>query len=120
MNLKELYKMQNDLDKFIVDATYNSIGDEMIIVNHNDINFLNERLLALFAEVGEFANATRCFKYWSHKPSESKERLLDEYVDILHFYLSVGNTMKFNVDEVEAAYLKKYAENIERQERGNY
>jgi len=99
---------------------FNSIGDEMEIVQHNHIGFLNDRILALFTEVGEFANATKCFKYWSNKPPESKERLLDEYVDILHFYLSIGNTMKFNADEVEAAYLKKYAENIDRQERGDY
>jgi len=120
INLEELYKKQNELDKFIVDMNFNSIGDEMEIVQHNHIGFLNDRILALFTEVGEFANATKCFKYWSNKPAESKERLLDEYVDILHFYLSIGNTMQFSPVEVEAAYLKKYAENIDRQNRGDY
>lgn len=116
MDLDRLYQMQNDLDRFIVAKAYESD----IVMDHNSETFISERILALFTEVGEFANATRCFKYWSKKPQESKERLLDEYVDILHFYLSIGNTMKFTSDEVENAYLKKYAENIKRQERGNY
>jgi len=115
LSLGELYVLQNDLDKFIVDKAFGE--DEM---DGNDKGFLNDRLLALFTEVGEFANATRCFKYWSIKPPESKERLLDEYIDIFFFWLSIGNTMKFNVNEVEQAYLKKYKENIARQERGNY
>ena len=45
-------------------------------------------------ELGEFANSTRCFKYWSNKPSESLERVLDEYVDGLHFFLSLGIEVK--------------------------
>lgn len=113
IKLEELFEMQNDLDKYIVQK---SIGN----VDHNDIIFLKDRVTAIFTEVAEFANATRCFKYWSKKPAESKERLIDEYVDIFHFWLSIGNTMKFTVKEVEAAYHKKYAENIDRQDRGDY
>lgn len=48
-----------------------------------------ERLLALFVEFGELANATRVFKFWSKKDSEERERLLDEYSDGLHFFLSL-------------------------------
>ena len=118
MELKEFYKLQSKLDKIIVDKSFNVIGDEMTEINHNSKEFLNERILALFTEVGEFANATRCFKYWSNKPSENKERLLDEYADIMHFVFSIGNTMKFEPLEIEAAYKKKYRENIERQKNG--
>ena len=118
MELKEFYELQNKLDKYITDKTFNVIGDEISDVDHNSIAFLNDRILALFTEVGEFANATRCFKYWSSKPMESKERLLDEYVDILFFWLSIGNTMKFTPEEVEKAYQIKYKENIRRQEEG--
>lgn len=49
-----------------------------------------ERVLALLVELGEFANETRCFKYWSEKPPSPKERILDEYADALHFFLSLG------------------------------
>ena len=118
MELKEFYELQNKLDKVIVDNMFNIIGDEISDVDHNSIAFLNDRILALFTEVGEFANATRCFKYWSIKPSESHERLLDEYVDILFFWLSIGNTMKFTTREVEKAYQLKYEVNVKRQENG--
>ena len=41
-------------------------------------NTMSRRSLSLLVEIGELANATRCFKYWSNKPSESKERVYDE------------------------------------------
>ena len=80
--------------------------------------FLSDRIMALQVEVSELANATRCFKYWSRKPPENKERILSEYADIFHFLLSVGNTLEFTVEEIEAAYHKKYQENIQRQQDG--
>lgn len=48
-----------------------------------------KRLVALLVELGEFANTTRCFKFWSNKGMDSKERILDEAADCLHFYLSL-------------------------------
>ena len=48
------------------------------------------RVLALLVELGEFANETRCFKYWSYKEPSAKEVILDEYADGLHFLLSLG------------------------------
>lgn len=123
MTLEKLYEMQKELDKYIIDKRYNDklkeLGyDEVPIFSGNDKSFLSDRILALFTEVGEFANATRCFKYWSSKSSESKERLLDEYVDMLHFFLSIGNTMGFTPEEVGQAYKKKWEENFKRQEEG--
>ena len=50
----------------------------------------SRRLLALLVEFGEFANETRCFKFWSLKGPSPKEVMLDEYADGLHFYLSLG------------------------------
>ena len=66
--------------------------DLAIQVNHNVTyeDTMERRFLALNVEIGELANATRCFKYWSNKKSESKERIMDEYADGLHFLLSLG------------------------------
>lgn len=64
--------------------------DALIHHNHN-VNYettKTKRLLAFLVELGELANATKAFKFWSLKPSESRERLLDEYADGLHFLLS--------------------------------
>ena len=88
--LKEMYQKQLELDTEIAK-------------NHN-ISYeetKDKRLLALLVELGEFANATRTFKFWSFKPSESKERVLDEFADGLHFLLSLGLAYKFELDSIE-------------------
>ncbi len=82
-DLTDLYKKQAELDAAIA-------------ANHNVTYETTRprRILALLVEFGEFANSTRCFKYWSNKPSESRDRVLDEYADGLHFFLSLGVDIK--------------------------
>lgn len=65
-------------------------------------NTKTERFLALLVEIGELANATRAFKYWSLKPSEDRAILLDEYADGLHFFLSLA--LVFNIDVTTVSY----------------
>ncbi|MEE3299230.1 MAG: dUTP diphosphatase [Candidatus Enteromonas sp.] len=77
--LDDLYPLQKELDEDIAkrhNVSYESTKDK--------------RLLALLVEFGEFANETRCFKYWSLKPMSEKEVVLDEYADGMHFFLSLG------------------------------
>ena len=88
--LKEMYQKQLELDNEIAKNHHISYEETK-----------DKRLLALLVELGEFANATRTFKYWSNKPSESKERVLDEFADGLHFLLSLGIDQGFNVDSIE-------------------
>ncbi len=83
IELSELYKKQSQLDMTI--ASKRGIGVE---------ETLEERCLAFLVELGELANETRCFKYWSSKGMSPKERILDEYADGLHFLLSIGNIIK--------------------------
>ena len=49
-----------------------------------------KRILALLVEIGELANETRCFKFWSTKGPSEREVILEEYVDGLHFILELG------------------------------
>ena len=83
IDLSNLYQKQAELDARIAEnhhITYATTRER--------------RILALLVEFGEFANATRCFKYWSNKPSEAQDIVLDEYVDGLHFFLSLGIDIK--------------------------
>lgn len=48
-----------------------------------------KRLLALLVELHELANETKCFKFWSVKATGNREKILMEYVDVLHFILSI-------------------------------
>lgn len=77
------YEMQKDLDELI--AKRHSVTYE---TTHN------KRLLALLVEISELANETRTFKYWSLRKGILKERVLDEYADCLHFFLSIGIELK--------------------------
>lgn len=77
--------------------------DERINREHNVTHqsTKDERFLALLVEVGELANATRAFKYWSLKPAEERTRLLDEYADGLHFFLSLALVFNIDLNSVE-------------------
>ena len=85
MNLQMLFQMQTTLDK-------------RILTEHNleDVQLLQKKILSLQVELGELANETRCFKFWSTKKPSSKDIILEEYVDCLHFILSIGLEKKFD------------------------
>ena len=44
-------------------------------------------------------NVNRCFKFWSLKKDYDKQVLGDEFVDCLHFILSIS--LHFNLDQTE-------------------
>ncbi|MGZ4163180.1 MAG: dUTP diphosphatase [Tumebacillaceae bacterium] len=79
MNVKSLFAIQKVLDDRIVDE--HQLDRDALFAS---------KVLALQVELGELANETRCFKYWSHKPSSAAAVILEEYVDALHFVLSLG------------------------------
>lgn len=79
MNLSKLFELQKKLDERIREQ-HNLQGNSL----------LSKKILALNVEIGELANETRCFKYWSDKKPSSKEVILEEFVDCLHFILTIG------------------------------
>jgi dimeric dUTPase (all-alpha-NTP-PPase superfamily) len=79
LNWKQLYNMQKELDRYIEKNN-----------NLENKNVFQEKHLALLVELGELANETRCFKFWSQKPRNEKHIILEEYVDGIHFILSLG------------------------------
>ncbi|MGE7750812.1 dUTP diphosphatase [Lysinibacillus fusiformis] len=78
MNIQQLFMMQKELDDFI-EQTQNI-----------QQNVFQEKGLALMVELAELANETRCFKFWSTKEPSAREVILEEYVDSIHFILSLG------------------------------
>jgi dimeric dUTPase (all-alpha-NTP-PPase superfamily) len=79
MSLEKLFEMQSALDRYIEE-------------NHQlqSENLFDRKVLALLVEIGELANETRSFKFWSVKPSSEKKVILEEFVDGVHFILSLG------------------------------
>ena len=79
MQLEKLFRVQQALDQHI---------EEKHELQNEDL--FARKVLALLVELGELANETRCFKFWSIKPSSEKSVILEEYVDGIHFILSLG------------------------------
>lgn len=92
MDTKKLFLMQKALDQHI----------EM---QHGlvDADLFDRKVLALTVEIGELANETRCFKFWSVKPASELQVILEEFVDGIHFILSLGIECGFaSIDEISA------------------
>ncbi len=88
-DLQELYKTQNELDDRIIKEK-----------NLQEERLMSEKILALYVEVGELANELpREFKFWSNKKN-NYEKALIEYVDCLHFILSIG----LDIEYVDSEY----------------
>lgn len=83
MNLKQLFETQEVLDN-------------RIIKQHNldGVDLLPNIILALQVELSELCNEWQGFKHWKVNP-QSKPHVLEEYVDCLHFILSIGNKIGY-------------------------
>ncbi|AEV17617.1 DUTPase [Geobacillus thermoleovorans CCB_US3_UF5] len=86
MNLAKLFELQRQLDEHIEREHPRQEGEDR----------LAKKILALKVEIGELANELpEVFKFWSHKKN-NREKALKEYVDCLHFLLSIGNDINMN------------------------
>ena len=84
MHLEELFKMQEELDSFI--QSNNGLNEDLF----------EKKGLALIVELAELANETRAFKFWSSKGPSERHVILEEYVDSIHFLLSLGIEKNLN------------------------
>lgn len=87
MKLHKLFTMQRALDSYI--QTNKDVKEDVFI----------KKGLALLVELAELANETRCFKFWSEKGPSERSVILEEYVDSIHFLLSLG--IEKEMDDLE-------------------
>lgn len=83
----ELYEENKKLDEI-----FNNLYD-----NSQDI--FEKNVLELLVELGELANETRCFKYWSNKGPRDKSIVLDEFADCILMVLCFCNMLKVTLTE---------------------
>ncbi|EIJ79212.1 dUTPase [Bacillus methanolicus PB1] len=95
MDFQKLFEMQKALDRHI--ETKHQLLDE---------NLFDRKVLALLVELGELANETRCFKFWSVKPPSPHKVVLEEFVDGIHFILSLGIEFGFELEKMEFPHSK--------------
>ncbi|CEG23146.1 dUTPase [Planococcus massiliensis] len=123
MNIANLFEIQRKLDAEIEAKHPTAAGEDR----------LAKRILALQVELGECANEWRGFKFWStdqkartidkkvvYDPNPENTQsakfvrtnpLLEEYVDCLHFILSIGNGLNFDIQMLEQMVSPKKMKN---------
>ncbi|HZG83852.1 dUTP diphosphatase [Paenibacillus sp.] len=82
MEITELYEMQKALDARIIEEK--GLQGQDLLPN---------TVLALQVEIAELANEWRGFKHWSNDKAPRIEKMLEEYVDCLHFFLSIARQL---------------------------
>lgn len=82
MNINELFQQQKALDQRIVKEKGLQGKD-----------LFEDKVIALICELYECVNENRHFKFWSDNKQASKDNLLEEYIDTLHFALSIANDL---------------------------
>jgi dimeric dUTPase (all-alpha-NTP-PPase superfamily) len=78
MNLLPYYEIQRCLDDRI--KKDHDIPDDV----------LELKIVAAKVELAELCQEIRFFKFWSVKPMSEREVILEEFVDFLHFMLSIA------------------------------
>ena len=72
--------------------------DEMFNTTFPADEMVKKNKLELLVEIGELANETRYFKYWSNKPMDM-ELVKMEYADCIIITLYFFNIMNISLDE---------------------
>lgn len=86
--MKELYELNKKLD-------------EEFINRYKDTTELQEKnCLSLLTEIGELANETKVFKYWSIKEMDLEDTL-EEFADILIMTLTFSNYLNVDIEEID-------------------
>lgn len=89
--LKELLEMQKAYDNAVM-------AEHGLVYNYE----IAEKVkIACLVEVGEFLNELPSkFKYWKKSAKDNREKALVEYVDALHFQMSLFNHYRLNISDV--------------------
>jgi dimeric dUTPase (all-alpha-NTP-PPase superfamily) len=93
MNLVKYFDAQERLDRKVIEV--HSLQDR---------NLTADVTTALHVELGELAQEIGFFKYWKLNKRNDKARQFDEWADVLHFMLSLGNKYGHSdhIDEVKS------------------
>ena len=91
----ELYEKNNELDELFL-STY---GDTEEIANKN--------ILELLVELGEFANETKVFKYWSIKKPKDIDTVLEEAADCMLMIMYFCHRIDMDISKIKLNYFEE-------------
>ncbi|CDQ17966.1 dUTP diphosphatase [Halobacillus karajensis] len=95
MNLEKLFEIQGGLDYHITKEK--QLGEEDLTSN---------KILAFKVELGELLNEIpESFKFWSNRKDSKREDIREEFVDGMHFLLSVAIERKYHTYVTNASLI---------------
>lgn len=104
--LSEMFRLQKAFnDELIRRRGLSSISGE---------EWLQKQTLAMVSELAELLDEVN-FKWWKNPRPVDADRVKEELVDILHFFLSMCLAAGLDADELFLRYRAKNQENIDRQ-----
>lgn len=104
--LKEIFRLQSQFDQAVADHRG---------LNYTQEVWIQKEVLAIIAELSEVLEEVN-FKWWKDPQKINQERLKEEIVDVLHFFVSMCLKAGLGPEELYQAYLAKNRENFARQE----
>jgi dimeric dUTPase (all-alpha-NTP-PPase superfamily) len=102
LDLTELFSKQSGLDQ-MYNEKFGVVPSQII----------KHKIRALKSEFGEAQAKWGGFKYWSVRPKYTRDEILEECVDMLHFYLSIGNFLKVPLEHASIDRRKDQFEHLD-------
>ena len=87
------------------------------IMQQNPTEWLLKFACALRQEVAELVDCVP-WKWWAHYQKEDLEHAKVELIDIIHFVISLAQTLGMSAEDIFNVYMKKNAINFQRQDSG--
>ncbi len=108
--LEHIFELQRSYDDYI-DKLRN-------LKRYEDLNeWMEKMVLAMYEELAEIQREIP-WKWWKNQTDIDREKILEEFIDFLHFYVSSMLFLGFTADDVYKCYVKKNKINFERQTDG--
>ncbi|HOB40050.1 MAG: dUTPase [Limnochordia bacterium] len=104
--LKDIFHLQERFDRAVVEKRGLNFSQEV---------WIQKEVLAIMSELAEILDEVN-FKWWKDPKEIDRERLLEEIVDVLHFFVSMCLKAGIGPEELYRAYIRKNQENFARQE----
>ena len=103
--LVEIFRLQKQFDTALAEKRGLDFDQE---------TWIQKEILAIISELSEVLDEVN-FKWWKDPQTIDHERLKEEIVDVLHFFVSMCIKAGIGPEELYQAYLEKNKENINRQ-----
>jgi dimeric dUTPase (all-alpha-NTP-PPase superfamily) len=104
--LTEIFRLQKQFDDAV--ATHRGL-------DYSQEVWIQKLVLAIISELSEILDEVS-FKWWKDPKEICREKLTEEIVDVLHFFVSMCIKAGLEPDELYEAYIRKNRENFARQE----